>query len=350
MIGTSELKAANRRLNERERAEAKARLASYPMQVQVEATNRCNLVCGTCARNYYPKALNRIGDLNPRDYPELETLFAHAERVLLGGYGEPLMGKHVKAILRLAAKHQCFIEIINNGTFLSEEWYALSAELPVGRYLFSVDGASDKTMMQRRGVPLTQILTHVARLREVAPEVESTFNVTLSRHNIDEIPELVRIAAEHGVRAVFVAHQKLYIRAQGGDSALEEPERLRTAFDKAWTAARESGVDLHLPPTEGVHECMQPLEMMMIRRDGAAFACCSAMFGGGTHRIELGRLGEGDVLDLWNAPAAINARRRILGLPHGPGPCETCAFRIFTPEAMRRFLDGDEASKAALSG
>ena len=73
----------------------------------------------------------------------------------------------------------------------------------MGRYLFSVDGASDKTMMQRRGVPLTQILTHVARLREVAPEVESTFNVTLSRHNIDEIPELVRIAAEHGVRAVI---------------------------------------------------------------------------------------------------------------------------------------------------
>ncbi|MCZ7583740.1 MAG: hypothetical protein M5R36_10615 [Deltaproteobacteria bacterium] len=71
-----------------------------------------------------------------------------------------------------------------------------------------------------------------------------------------------------------------------------------------------------------------------------AFGCCSAMFlGGNAPRLTLGRLGEKTALELWNAPAAVNARRRIYGQPHGPGPCDRCAFRVFTPEAMVRYLD-----------
>ncbi len=65
----------------------------------------------------------------------------------------------------------------------------------------------------------------------------------------------------------------------------------------------------------------------------------SALFVGSETQLPLGRLGEKSARDLWNATPVVNARKRILGLPHAPGPCDGCGFSVFTPEAMVRFLD-----------
>ena len=40
-------------------------LLSTPLDVNLEATNRCNLACPTCARNYWDKGKNPIGDMKP---------------------------------------------------------------------------------------------------------------------------------------------------------------------------------------------------------------------------------------------------------------------------------------------
>lgn len=332
-------KAKNRRQNERERSQKALRLQSYPMQIQIELTNRCNLACASCARNYYDKAENPPGDFNPDRYPQLETLFQHAESVLLGGCGEPLMGRFAERVMRLAAAKGCFIELITNGTFLDRERLRWAADIPVGRFLFSVDAACDETMRRLRGISLDEVLKAVGDLKRAAPGTDSAFLFTLSRENRDELAPLVEIAAGAGVGDIHVAHQKLYTRGQKDFSALRDCDALERVFEEAGEAAVKWGVALHLPPTRGTHPCLQPLELMMIRNDGMAMACCSALFGGGGPRIELGYLDSRDVLELWNAPQAQNARAGIYGLPHEPGPCDGCAFRVHTPEAMERFLD-----------
>ncbi|MBZ0274263.1 radical SAM protein [bacterium] len=332
-------KRANRLLADQERNDRKVELRSWPLQVQVEPTNRCNLACDSCARNYYDGRLNPAGDFEPlRFYPHIDELFGRAERVLLGGYGEPLLGTHAEAIVRLAKSHEAAVEIINNGTTMTQGWIELCRELSVDRVLFSIDGATDERMRELRGVGLDKLLHRARLLRDRAPGTSLAFNVTVSRRNLDDIPRLVEIAADVGIADVFVMHQKLYHRRHARDSALREPERLAARFDEAAWLGQSKQVAVHLPPTGGVHECFQPLELMMIRHDGEAFACCSAAFQGGKHpRVYLGRLGEKDPPTLWNAKEAMNARRRIHGLPYGPGPCDNCGFRVFTPQAMERY-------------
>lgn len=337
---TDAVKRKNRALRDRERKERRVRLASLPLQVQIEATNRCNLECASCARNYYDPRTNRAGDFDPAAFPNIRALLHTAERVLIGGYGEPLLGRHTDDILRLAVDDGCFSEIITNSSFLDEKRAANFRELRVGRVLFSLDAATDEHLRETRGVAMDDLLARVDRLRASAPDTLAAFNVTLTRRNAHQLAGIVDLAAKHGVADVYVMHEKLYTRAHAGNSALALPEgELIAAFDRARDRATATGVSLRLPPTSGVHECEQPLELMMIRHDGAAFGCCSAMFAGGTHRIELGYLDRQDATTLWNAPAAQNARARLYGLPHQPGPCDTCAFRVFTPEAMVRFLD-----------
>ncbi len=334
------LKRKNRELRDRERRERRVRLASLPLQVQIEATNRCNLECASCARNYYDPRTNRAGDFDPAAFPNLHPLLRAAERVLIGGYGEPLLGRHIDAILRLAADEECFTEIITNSSFLDETRATAFRELRVGRVLFSLDAATDEHLRETRGVALVDLLSRVDLMRKIAPNTLAAFNVTLTRRNLTQIAAIVDLAATHDVADVYVMHEKLYTRAHAGNSALSLPtSEILAAFDAARARAESTGVALRLPPTSGVHECEQPLELMMIRHDGAAFGCCSAMFAGGTHRIELGYLDRQDGATLWNAPAAQNARARLYGLPREAGPCDTCAFRVFTPEAMVRFLD-----------
>jgi MoaA/NifB/PqqE/SkfB family radical SAM enzyme len=333
------IKKRNRELLERERFEHKAVLRSLPGQIQIETTNRCALSCSSCARNYYDKSRNPPGDLDPDRFPELETLLTHAERVLFGGYGEPLLGKHTEKIMRAAATLGCFIEVITSGAGLDEKWIDLCRTMPVGRIICSVDAATEKGMLMRRGVGLARVLDALDKVEKSSPKTQRAFNVTLSIHNLDELISLVDIAARHEIQDIFVAHQKIYTRRQAGDSVLSAPDQAASVFNRCQAVAEEKGLRVHLPRLHGTHECMQPLELMMIRRDGLALACCSAVFGGGKPRIELGYLGERAILELWNSDQAVNARRRIYGLPHDPGPCDGCGFRVHTPEAMDRYFD-----------
>ena len=332
-------KERNRERLEAERREGRAVLRSYPLQIQIESTNRCPLFCKTCARNYYDEALNPPGDFNPDRFPGLEELFLHAERVLLGGYGEPLIGKHTEKIMRLAAKFGCFSEVITSGVCLDDRWIGVFGGLFLGRIILSVDAATEEGMKRRRGIRLPGVLNALDALKTACPQTKCAFNVTLNVHNLGELSGLVDLAAAHGVDDIFVAHQKIYTRAQRGDSVLSDPGQAAIIFDRCRRRAADKSVGLHLPELSGTHECMQPLELMMIRHDGLALGCCSALFERGTPRIELGRLGEESVDALWNSPQAVNARKRIYGRRHDPGPCDECGFRVFSAEAMNRFLD-----------
>ncbi len=333
------LKEDNRRLLDKERFEKKAVLKSYPPQIQIETTNRCALSCRSCARNYYDRRLNPPADFDPRQYPQFNKLMSNAESVLLGGYGEPLLGRYAAKIMQSAAASGCFIEIITSGAKMYDYWIELFQSLPVGRMIFSVDSANDEGMIRRRGIELKRVLDAVSRVKKACPETKIAFNVTLSRENLEELPDMVTLASDAGVGEVFVAHQKIYTRAQAGLSVLNIFKNAELIFQICREKAEKGRVAIRLPELRGTHECMQPLELMMIRSDGLAMACCSALFGGGAPRIELGRLAESDPLELWNAPQAVNARKRLYGLPHEPGPCDRCGFRIHAPEAMNRFLD-----------
>jgi MoaA/NifB/PqqE/SkfB family radical SAM enzyme len=69
------------------------------------------------------------------------------------------------------------------------------------------------------------------------------------RRNLEELPRLVRLAAEYGVRAVSVQH------------LAEGPARVARGFDEARAAAPDLGVDLSLPnlrPKEGRRGCDWP--------------------------------------------------------------------------------------------
>ena len=334
------IKRQNSHLNAMERSLSRALLHSYPLMLQVEPTNRCNAACPTCARNYYDKQANPPGDLPLDLIPYLEQAMVFAETVLFGGYGEPLMGKNFYALVEQARRMLCRIEVITNGRQVDEETARFFAETGVGRVTFSVDSGTDEGMKKARGITLTEILDRVALL--LAPDKHQplvSFNMTLHRRNLDELPALVEIAAKHRVNDLFVAHQKIYTRDQSDHSVLDDPDHARNVFDLAKQKAGEFGVNLLLPPLSGTVPCMQPFEMMMVDHSGRVQGCCSALFVGGEPKLSLGRIPDQKLLDLWNHRLMVSARQCALDGTSCPEPCMACGFRVTEKHAHLRLLD-----------
>lgn len=335
------IKAQNRRLNEAERELKRARFASYPTMIQIEPTNRCLFTCPTCARSYYDPKLNVPGDFPEELLGKLKPAFAFAETVLLGGYGEPLIGKPFRELVGMAADYACHIEVISNGQPLDEPMITFLCGMGVDRLRLSVDAASDVEMMQMRGITLSDILTRIDLIREIggfnAPRI--AFNVTLNINNLDHLVPLVSLAATHEVDQVVVAHQKIYTEDQVPDSVFHHLDQAQQVFDEAVQQARLQQVELALPPLEGIRPCHQPLEMIMVGHDGLVQGCCSALFGGGQPRLDLGSLDTDDVHVLWNAPLMQQARTAAYEQGEWPEPCQNCGFRVYDADSHLRLMD-----------
>jgi MoaA/NifB/PqqE/SkfB family radical SAM enzyme len=335
---------ANAELLRQERAQGLVRLAARPVELQIEATNRCYGRCPTCARHFYDRAANPPGELSPDVLEAIAPLFATAERVLVGGYGEPLLSAMTDEIVARANAAGCHTSIITAAADLSDRRVARLAAAGLDEILLSVDGADETSMKRWRGVSLRGVLAGLNRLRTVRPEIAAAFNVTVHVSNLDELPAIVRLAAANDVARVAVFHQKLYSRTQAGSSVLAIFEHASEVFAAANEAAANAGIDLELPPLSGARPCKQPFRMLVVRHDGLVQGCCSALFESHLPRVVLGRLPGDDPLELWNAPAMQAARAATLGDKADDSPCTECGFSVFSIAAHERFLDevGDE--------
>jgi MoaA/NifB/PqqE/SkfB family radical SAM enzyme len=334
-------KRINRRLNWAERELAMTRLNSFPPMIQIEPTNRCAMNCPTCARGYYDRDANSPMDFDEAWIERLSPAFETAETVLFGGYGEPLLGKAFNPLLESAKRHLCRTELITSGSALDEPAACFLIQQGHDAIWFSVDAASDELMTKRRGITLTTIEKKIEMLRGLGGrEVALGYNLTLSAENLEQLPALAERAGKMGVAEIRVAHQKIYTSDQRDQSVLANSDRAETVFEQARTAAASSGVSLMLPPLSGVHACHQPFELLMISADGRVQGCCSALFIGGQPKLELGRILDDELLDLWNHPLMIQARAAAFGQGDPPEPCSDCAFRIFEERTHLRLIDG----------
>ena len=345
----------NRALRAADLAGRRARFASRPPMLQVEPTSRCNLSCPICARNYYDRARNPPGDLSAEVLARVAPLFPDAEDVVLGGYGEPLLGALTWEILGEAKRAGCRVEMITNGTLLSGDAAARLVALGADRVVVSVDASSDAKMRAIRGVDLRDVVDRLMGLSEIkrahrtpAPEVEISF--TASRENVEDLAPLIDIAEQVGARGVRVRHQKVYAAAQRERPLLLDRAQAGREFARATDRARGAGIRLDLPSLAGERrECRQPLDLLFVRWNGDVRGCCSAVFENDGYNFPVGNVLDEDLDALWNAPPMVAYRQALWADDEEalPANCRGCAFRRDDLAAQYRVLDAPAREEGA---
>ena len=168
-------------------------------KVYIEPTVECNLDCITCFRNAWDQPLGRMSDAT------FENIFNGLKQmdpipsVYFGGIGEPLF--HVKTIewIRRVKELGVKVELITNGTTLTEKKSRELIDSGLDVLWISIDGATPDTYADVRiGAELSTIVDNLRRFARMrapnhfpVPEIGVAF-VAMKR-NIADLPQVIKI-------------------------------------------------------------------------------------------------------------------------------------------------------------
>jgi MoaA/NifB/PqqE/SkfB family radical SAM enzyme len=126
----------------------------YPLILNIEPTNRCNLACTMCPRATSGRPLVDLA------WPDAELLFAELKRfgpilkVFLQKDGEPLLYPRLVDLVAglTAVRAARTIAIITNGTLLTEELFVALAHAGLHDLIVSIDADNPAAYLALKGV------------------------------------------------------------------------------------------------------------------------------------------------------------------------------------------------------
>src|SRR5260370_5210824 len=179
-----------------------------PVCLYLETTNRCNLLCTTCPRTY--EELEPPADMSWELFTSIVDQVPNIERAVLHGVGEPMLVKNLPKMVRYLKDRGAYVLFNTNGTVLNEKNGRALIEAGLDELRVSLDAASAKSYRAIRGKDyFGRILRNVRAFRNLQeregsdrPRVSAW--LTGLKDTILELPAFVQVAAEIGVREVYL--------------------------------------------------------------------------------------------------------------------------------------------------
>jgi radical SAM protein with 4Fe4S-binding SPASM domain len=325
--------------------------ARLPRELQVEVTAACNLRCRMCLVRYRPPVDRHVASLSLDTFRRLVDAVPGVEKITLQGLGEPLMAPELFGMIEHATARGIRVGFNTNGTLLT----AAAAERLVRAGLdwlhVSLDGARKVTYESiRDGADFDKVARNVRGLVEIRrrlgagrPRLSLVF--VAMRHNLRELPDVVRLAAAWGVPDVRVqnlshsfsdtdpagAYREIRDFA-AAEAVWGDPAAPGAVFVEARRAADALGIALRLPALQeappaarapGTPGCDWPWRSSYVTHDGTVQPCCMVM---GADRVSLGSLRHADFAAIWDGEAYQAFRAALLTPDAPPAVCRGCSM------------------------
>jgi radical SAM protein with 4Fe4S-binding SPASM domain len=299
------------------------RAADAPLQAYLEVSARCNLRCTMCAINYdsrYKPAAGRPPFFQPELFERLRPIFPTLLRGYLFGLGEPLLNPHLIDYIRTMAECGVDVQFNTNATLIDDEKADAIARAGATTVTVSIDGATAETYETiRRGARFESVLRGLRALTGAAgrhgrPTVN--LSVVAMRSNIDELPMLVDLGAELGIKTLHVEPLLRQVEGTPLDDHYER-ENLGLAtgagesFDRAMEKARAAGIHFssrfayertHFDFLQAARHltidwtCSEPWATVWVTSAGEVRTCC-------LNGVSFGNLHEQTFEEIWNGTA-----------------------------------------------
>jgi MoaA/NifB/PqqE/SkfB family radical SAM enzyme len=328
-----------------------SRAEEEPVCLYLEVTNRCNLLCTTCPRTYVE--LEPPADMSWELFKSIVDQVPNLQRAVMHGVGEPMLVKELPRMVRYLKDRGTYVLFNTNGTLLTEKNGRALIDAGLDELRVSLDASNPTSYLAVRGKNYFQrILHNVRRFRELQereglalPKVSAW--LTGLKETIDELPDFVRVAADIGIKEVYLQRlvffeddsiglarpdQALYERLDSQESVIiAEAEQLATTLGLKFSAsgaASEPGVSLKRHDDGSPWSlCRRPWSLMYFTANGRALPCCIAPFSQkGYENYTLGDATQQSLRDIWNGPAYADFREALLS-DTPPKACANCGLR-----------------------
>lgn len=170
------------------------KVAFYPAYIQLEQTSRCNGQCIMC--NHFFLGNNGAKDIEPGVIERMKQVFPYCETLMLNGDGEPFFAEHIIENVRLYKSYGMKIGTNTNLSFMPDLMWNLLRD-GFDFLNISCDGVTKQVFeLIRRGLSYERFMDNLAKLKERAPNLRKNMDCVLMRENINEIVEIVELAAK----------------------------------------------------------------------------------------------------------------------------------------------------------
>lgn len=249
----------------------KAIVNEFPLHLDIESTNACNLRCPMCGRNFMTE---KIGYMDWKLYKKIidEGAEHNLPSVKLNYRGEPLLHPKLVEMVKYA-KDSGIIEVQfnTNGLLLDEKKASELIDAGLDRIIISFDGATKETYEKIR--------------------VGSNYDIVVSN-----IKRFVKMRGERGLKRPCLRVQMIN---------MEETRNEIDSFVKMWKpianklgiiTKRERDPKRKDMSYRKAFPCPQIWQRMMICWDGEVRMCCGDWFG----EIVVGDANKDNLFDLWH--------------------------------------------------
>ena len=168
-----------------------------------ETTVGCNLKCVHCRAVAEPgRSPEELTTREAKSF--VDDLASFSNPILILSGGEPLYRPDILEIASYASGKDIRVALATNGTLVDTRMAKRIKEAGVQRTSISIDGIDAGTHDEFRGASgaFEAALNGARQLR--ANGVEIQFNTTVTRHNIDELPQIVELAEREGAKALHI--------------------------------------------------------------------------------------------------------------------------------------------------
>jgi MoaA/NifB/PqqE/SkfB family radical SAM enzyme len=192
----------------------------YPLRINIELTNCCNLACSTCIRRWWSEQAGTMEEALARHVIDEAAEMPVKPKIFFGGFGEPLVYPGVEELVARAAEAGLRTELITNGILLDGQKSAALIEAGLDTLWVSIDGATPESFADiRLGAHLPDILRNLTHFRGLAwrhsgsnPDTrggggtELGFATVLMKKNLHELPQLLKTARQLGVSRIVTTN------------------------------------------------------------------------------------------------------------------------------------------------
>lgn len=333
-------------------------------KLYIEPTTKCNLNCKMCFRHTWFE--EPICDLSLEDYCRvIASMPSSVETIFFGGMGEPLFHKDICEMIRIAADTGAEVELLTNGTLLTETMIHNIIDAGLSRLWISIDDLdsdeSDHSGHDQSG----KVLHNIRTLNKIRQQQLSGLSLGITfvamRSNVHQLAKLPYFIARHLVDEVNISN----ISPVDQES---QKEMLYSNIVEMYSGPGKGSVlptvrlpyfDMNLPEvTDGIRSLMtkqnfhlyfndQPVVrktgyckfvregMTFVRSDGGVAPCMALLHNGYTWlrnirrkitRCSFGNIREQPLSEIWNSAAYKTFRRKFDAFDFAPcmycGHCE----------------------------
>jgi radical SAM protein with 4Fe4S-binding SPASM domain len=325
---------------------------ALPSFLQIEPVGQCNLKCRMCPvtlRDDRP-ATGGPAFMRFDHFAAIMEQFPHLRELHLQGMGEPMMHPQLFEMVTYAVHRGATVTTNSNLTLMSERRAEQCITSGLSVLHISLDGATAASYEDiRQGANFERVVENIhkvsrAKIRLGSDSPLLRLVVVVMRRNLEELPDLVRLAHQCSIHSIFVQH----LSQEFGESSMlphyepmhafvqketlmgEDPHRVERYFAAARSVAAELAVELRLPRIQPAsctgrgatpHACDWPWSRAYVTYQGYAIPCCMIAT---PDRLHMGNMIEHGVETIWSG-RQYQTFRNQLDSDEPPELCRACS-------------------------